>query len=438
MSNIASQLLQKVKESIKLRNLEPSLYTSSFNNPSSFITATIGGNQEFIPIELLCSTNEGYGTLLDLYNVFGIPESNIELNQRLKSFYESNDIDWPTQTNDSELLYYVKPTPKGANEAFFNSQAIDKLSNYAGTHYKASDAFLKDLGATYAEEIVDKTNHWVESLNIPAGYVIEPERYWQVAGRFKSFTWAKIYKKSQKDRKVFFSVGVDVQNKKLVLKLDILRSGTHKLSNFEIRDFDYFTQNKELLVSYNMDQIVGLELDALTFIANKFIANSSTVYEQVIDFIWNDSIDCSLFKNKIFKLSSKYKSNNVASLDKIIEKDIINLIIDYETYVLTHANREELVEHIKTTYEQNLHLIKSFETDGKEKTILFKVSTGGTSAELEMSRKEIEFLGDNLHTVLYHIVEYNINQNCGKLIIRKGSPTKYAELKSINYEVKIG
>ncbi len=437
MSNIASQLLQKVRESIQLRDIDSESYKSSFTKPISFITATIGGQQEFLPISLLCKTNERYQTLLDLYQVFGVPEDNLALDKRLKAFYEQNELEWPTE-KETEFTYYVKPAPRNEINPFFNVAIIEKLSKYAGTHYKASDAFLKDLGNTFADNIVDKTNEWVESLSIPNDYVIEHERYWQVAGRFKSITWAKIYKEEHKDKKIFFSVGVDVQNKKLLIKLDALRSGTHKLSNFEIRDFDYFTQGQELAVSYDLDEIVSLNKDALTFITNQFILITKDIYEQAINFIWNESVDCSLFTRKLFKLSTNYSSINPESIDNIIEKDIANLIIEYEKYMLTHADREELASHVIADYDSDLHIIKSFETDGKPKTILYKVSTGGTSAELKMSREEIEYLGDNLHTFLYHIVEYNIDNMSGKLIIRKGSPTKYAELKSTHYEVKIG
>lgn len=438
MSNSASQLLQKVKESILLRTSDVESYKDSFSNPYSFITATIGGQQEFVPISLLCQNHDQYQTLLDLYQVFGNPASNESLNGRLREFYGEHAIDWPDHVDENDVTYYVKPSPKTPGNSLFDPSAIDKLSNYAGTHYKASDAFLKDLGNTYASEIVDKTNKWGESILLPNGYTIELERYWQVAGRFKSFTWAKVYKEEYKDKKIFFSVGVDVQNKVIIIKLDVLRSGTHKLSNFEIRDFDYFTDRKELSITYNLDKIEELSLDELVFITNQFIANTQKTYEQAIDFIWNDIIDCSLFKNKLFKLTTKYKSENTLTLNNISKNDIAELIIEFEKFMLAHAGREALTENIHAEVEEGLHVIKSFETDGKPKTILYKATNGGTNATFEMSREEIEYLGDNLHTFFYHIVEYNDDTNCGKLIIRKGSPTKYAELKSINYEVVIG
>jgi len=438
MSNIANQLLQKVKESIQLRSQNLDTYKSSFTKPSSFITATIGGQQEFVPINLLCANNNRYDTLLNLYRVFGSPEYNDSLTSRLIDFYEINNIEWPSNTNESEIKYYVKPAPHQENAPFFNAAALEKLSNYAGTAYKASDAFLKDLGTTFATEIVDKTNEWINALNIPSGYSIEAERYWQVAGRFKSFTWAKIYKEVDKDKKIFISVGVDVQHKELLIKLDVLRSGTHKLSNFEIRAFDYFTQGEELKISYHLNQIAALDLDALTFISNQFIKLVKETYEQTIDFIWNDSVDCGIHFNKLFKISTNYKSNVAPTFDKIIMRDLAEQIISFEKYMLTHADREELAENVKAVMEDGLHTVTSFETDGKPKTILYQASTGGTTSELEMSREEIEYLGNNLHTYLYHVVEYNIKNKCGKLIIRKGSPTKYAELKSTHYTVKIG
>ncbi len=436
MSNTTSELLAKVKQSIQLRANDSEVYKSNFTTPKSFITATILGKQEFVPITLLCKKNNQYQTLLDLYQVFGEPEANTNLDQRLKGFYEEHSIEW-NEDNETNITYYVKPQPSKSISPFFNKEAIEKLSTYSGTRYNASDAFLKDLGNTYAEEIVEKTNTWVESIDLPDGYVVEPERYWQVAGRFKSFTWAKIYKKEFKDQKIFFSVGVDIQNKKLVIKLDGLRSGTHKLSNFEIRDFDYFTQNNELEIVYTLEKNNLLDLETLTFITNQFIYLNKATYEQAINLIWSNIADTSCFSNLLLKVTTKYVSDKPIFLGKIIDKDIAHLIISYEQYMLAHAGKEALAATIKIVTEGGLQLIKSFETDGKPRAILYKATTGGTKATFEMNREEIEYLGDNLHTFLYHIVEYNINNNCGKLIVRKGSPTKYAELKSINYEVVI-
>jgi len=437
MSNKANNLLLKVKESIQQRTLDSASYSSFFSNPTSFITATINGKQEFVPISLLCKNYNRYETLLDLYEIFGEPTTNTELDDRLQGFYEAHGLTWNNE-NANHITYYIKPTPSKAIIPFFSSSAVEKLSNYAGTRYKASDAFLKDLGNTYADEIVDKTNTWIESLDVPNGYVIEPERYWQVAGRFKSFTWAKIYKEEFKDQKIFFSVGVDVKNKSLIIKLDGLRSGTHKLSNFEIRDFDYFTQNDTLSITYDIDKIGSLNLDTLIFITNRFIDLNKNKYEQAINLIWNNTADTGKFENLLLKVTPSYNSNNAARNEHLSENELANLIISYEQYVLTHAGKESLAGSVQLVNEGNLNLIQSFEPDGKAKNILFKASTGGSTSKFEMTREEIEYLGDNLHTFLYHIFEYNTINNCGKLIIRKGSPTKYAELKSINYEVEIG
>ncbi len=436
MPSTASELLKKVKESIQLRDINPEVYKSTYKSPKSFITATILGKQEFVPISLLCKNHSHYQTLLDLFEVFGEPETNEDLNLRLKGFYTEHNLDWPEAYNGT-IKYYIKPAPVKSITPFFSASAIEKLSNYAGTRYKASDAFLKDLGNTYAKEIVDKTNAWVDSLTLPSGYTIEPERYWQVAGRFKSFTWAKIYKEEFKNQKIFFSVGVDVQNKKLIIKLDGLRSGTHKLSNFEIRDFDYFTQHDELEIVYDLEKIQLLDLETITFITNRFIDLNKTKYEQAINLIWHNIASTDDFENLLLKVTTKYSSEKSLSFGNIIEKDVANLIIRYEQFILAHAGKGSLGELVKMDTEGSISLIKSFETDGKPKNILYKATTGGSNTKFEMSREEIEYLGDNLHTFLYHIIEYNIDNNCGKLIVRKGSPTKYAELKSIHYEVVI-
>ena len=438
MSTTASKLLQKVKEALQLRTSDFDQYKTFFNNPGSFITATIGGQQEFVPIALLCKNYERYQTLLDLFLVFGEPEPSELLNSRLHTFYEQHGLPWPSEKIQAvPPTYYVRPVPQQDSKPFFTINSIEKLSTYAGTSYKASDAFLKDLGATYAEEVVDKTNNWAQAIALPEGYQLEPERYWQVAGRFKAFTWAKIYAQKYKDKKIFFSVGVHVAEKKLVIKLDGLRSGTHKLSNFEIRNFDYFTQGQELEVVFDAEKIPGLSLEALAFVASRFITFTKAVYEQAIEFIWHDKVDVSLHKNRLFKMSNSYQSQVEATPARVEEEKLLELVQGYEQFMLIHAGREALAVQVEPVVHGNLQLLRSFEVDGKPRNILLKATTGGTQTPFEMSREEIEYLGDNMHTWLYHIVEYNPDTHSAKLVVRKGSPTKYAHLKSIRFEVTI-
>ena len=60
MKNLTQALLKKVKESISLRTSHSEEYTESFRQAETFITATINGQLEFIPLQLLFIQNNKY------------------------------------------------------------------------------------------------------------------------------------------------------------------------------------------------------------------------------------------------------------------------------------------------------------------------------------------------------------------------------------------
>jgi hypothetical protein len=53
MKEITNSLLKKVKASISIRESNSDAYIESFRQAETFITATIKGQLEFVPIQLL-------------------------------------------------------------------------------------------------------------------------------------------------------------------------------------------------------------------------------------------------------------------------------------------------------------------------------------------------------------------------------------------------
>ena len=244
MNEITNSLLKKVKSSISARDSNHDAYVESFRQAEIFITATIKGQLEFVPLQLLFLNNNKYQILMEVKAVFGNGSEHSQLDDLLIKFYNDHNLKRDIDSITDSVKYHIKPqehTPTSKTGLFDWSQ-IESLAPYAGKSYKANDDELKEVGQRFAEQIMHPTNIWGESV-LPDDFVMERERYWQVAGKYKSFTWAKIKHKKYIDEQVFFSVGVDINAGKLVFKLDCLRSGTHKLSNFDIRKFDYYTEN---------------------------------------------------------------------------------------------------------------------------------------------------------------------------------------------------
>jgi len=302
----------------------------------------------------------------------------------------------------------------------------------------ASDPHLREIGKKFGDKIVIPTNYWAANIELE-GFEYEQERYWQVAGAFKKFTWAKFFKKRLKDKKVFFAVGVDIKDQSLFMKLDCQRTGSNKMSSELIERFDYFLANRARL-----EKIIRFtKKDAIDWVflissTNKFFNKRVNLYDQVIDYLWNDEVDTKLIENK-FVLVHKYSANDSGknllwkNKDKTLKK-VLQGIIDYEAKMLTMQGRKDLIKNIKILKHEHPFDIKSITNDEKGKWIKCVVEDNG----IPISKETIEASKvEHKNHYLYYIIDYNKKNNSGKLMIKKGRFDKMLKLEPVQYKASI-
>jgi len=440
MKELTNLLLKKVKSSVRIRQSDPDAYTEAFRQAEIFITATIDGSLEFVPLELLYIDNNKYQILLEVGAVFGQGVEHNQLDDMLIKFYNEHDLKRDIDSISGSVLYHIKPQAQGRKSDFslFNWAKLAELSSYAGIPYRASDESLKVIGQNFAELIMHPTNDWGEQI-LPDGYILEKERYWQVAGNFKSFTWAKIKHKKHKDAQVFFSVGVDIAASKIMLKLDCLRSGTHKLSNYDIRKFDYYLEKFNCITSIDNEigEVVGW--DAILTLSKEFIADFQSVYLGVVNYIWGSKIDLEIFNNKVFNVKQEEvkKGGKIGEpLPDILYNNVLDGIIRYEQYMLAHADKDDLAALVKFDFD-GLCQVASFEFDGQHKQIYIVANTGSLTTPFTISEELRGLMAKNDHVYIYQVYAYNEASGCGKFIMRKGEPKQFAKLESIAYSVTV-
>jgi len=441
MKELTQSLLKKVKESILLRDSHSEDYIETFRQAEIFITATINGQLEFIPLKLLFINNNKYQILLEIEAVFGEGIEHAQLDDLLIKFYNDHNLKRDIESISDSVKYHVKPiaSPKSKPSGILDWNKIAQLGQYAGEAYKASDPHLKEVGKDFATYIMHPTNHWGEEV-LMDDYVMERERYWQVAGHYKSFTWAKIKHNKYAKEQVFFSVGIDIANAKLVFKLDCLRSGTHKLSNFDIRKFDYYTENLNCTTEVNRTLGENTGWDSILAMSKAFIIDYEKVYLGVIEYILGGKISLNLFKDKLFNIlpeNAKFSTGEIGEpLPDLLYNTVLDGVIRYEHYMLSHADKLDLAALVKFSFD-GITQIESFEFDGQHKQIYVVAGTGSLYTPFEISEELRQLLINNDHAYIYQIYDYNETTNCGKMVIRKGDPKQYAKLESKLYSATV-
>ena len=377
---------------------------------------------------------------MEVKAVFGDGVEHSQLDDLLIKFYNDHNLKRDIDSISDSVKYHIKPQDPGAVDlqgktGQFNWTEIESLAQYAGQSYKASDKKLKEVGQSFAEQIMHPTNIWGESV-LPEGHVMERERYWQVAGKFKSFSWAKIKHKKYIDEQIFFSVGVDINAGKLVFKLDCLRSGTHKLSNFDIRKFDYYTEDFNCYTE--IDKALGETIgwDSILEASRSFIDDFESVYLGVVEYIRSGKIDVSLFNNKVFNIppeNAKFSnSKRGVPLPELLYNTVLDSVVGYEQYMLSHADKDDLAALVKFSFDK-ITQIESYEFDGQHKQIYVVAATGGPSTPFEISEELRQLSIASDHVYIYQVYDYDESVNSCKMVMHKGDPKQYAKLESKLY-----
>jgi len=454
LSKKAAKLLKTLADivSSRLNEETKNIYENSFKNSNTFIVAKVGGEVEFIPDELVAQLSEKKAEKIDeeLQEIFGDPIANEMLDQRLSIFYKKYNLKRDIDSISDEIKYYFKPKPVHESEEehpmpFFNQKSIKKLSEYAGQAYMASDPQLKKIGKRFFEKVVEPTNYWLDLIEAE-DFTKEPERYWQVAGLFKTYTWGKLLKPNHKDKRVFFSFGIDFLQQRLFYNLDCQRSGSNKLSTEQIRKFDYFIDGRGTLRNeIKFKDLKKLDWNKLVKFLNKFVKKYQKLYDEVISYIWYDEVIIKNFKNKLIEVKSlndyqESDQNEIENLNssKLNKKGNL-LIINFERWQLERQGKTDLAKKVKFL-DSNLKDfdILSYQPDGNKKWIRSKTITDKNIGQFSISKKDIQLsIDDDQDIYFYLIFDYKKSHNSGKLIIKKGDFNKFMKLEPETYRARL-
>ena len=216
-------------------------YVNSFKEETVFIHIV----NEFIPIGLMNDSIKN-----ELLKSMDEAQVNSETDKALSLFYKKHNLKRDIHNITDSINYLEIPSRTALTNAieddFIDIKLLISLCKYESRPYKATDQTLKAIGQRMGSTILQPTNFWLDHLPFYS-YHKEPERYWQVAGSFKQYTWGKLFLPQHKDKKVFLTVGINLKEQCLFFGLDCLRAGTSKLSTEQILMFDHFTKDKKTI-----------------------------------------------------------------------------------------------------------------------------------------------------------------------------------------------
>lgn len=308
-------------------------------------------------------------------------------------FFQSNDNyrDYIEKTFQYPINFKVRD-----NIPFFTDTDLSLFAQYAGQPYDGSNKQHALVGEQLRKGIFSKTNTWVRALNLD-GFEIKTDNNWQRRGVFTKYSWARIYRRGDQDKKIFFTVGVDGPAEVLVYKLDCKYKGYDPKKVLEQHQIDVFYRIvKPTGAHWNEIQpedLAEMNWEHLIQTIRDFILHYTELYDEVVKEVWNlpntPAVSGILREQAIPKgkgqLSSRSRATGaIETPDYDAEnrkrKELGDkgeaLVIAYEKKCLADAGRPDLANAICKVPDFEGYDILSFYTDGSKKYIEVKTTSG--------------------------------------------------------------
>lgn len=180
---------------------------------------------------------------------------------------------------------------------FFTTGDLDYFTSLVGTKFEKDEPSAKIIRHKLREQgVFAKTAHWAK-LCSDQGYSIETSFYWQMSGKIRRYSWARVFLRGFEDTKVFFTVGVGTDKDEygkitatIDYKLDCRRD---KLAKHQVDLFDKFLIDQ--LGKYPWITISGAEVenydwDKLLLDTLAFMEGHKDWYKASVNLIWPNGV----------------------------------------------------------------------------------------------------------------------------------------------------
>ncbi|MES2654056.1 MAG: DUF3883 domain-containing protein [Bacteroidota bacterium] len=334
------------------------------------------------------------------------------------------------------------PTLQQHPIAVFTKEEITFLSNWAGKVYNKKNAEHVAAKNYIMNSLGSKTVYWSKKLvNILPDYETFNWRMWSQPGwddssgvykrvaHFKHYTWARIYKKGDENKDIFFTIGVDSREQALVYKLDYyfesnshLNASQKELINKNIpKNLRWNTINMNDLHQYGWGELINK--------VSLFIAENTSVYDELIKLAWGNTQMNELFTNHLRKstpsLNRLHKLPVINPLFEGVTIDFISqamhlkkigdagegLVLIYEKNKLTALGKNHLADKVEKVKDGRGFDILSFNEDGKELYIEVKTTRGGENTSFDLSLNEYLFAKQHTSFCIYRLYNYDEGLN---------------------------
>lgn len=348
----------------------------------------------------------------------------------------------------------------GAELPFFNIEEIEFLKKWAGEKYEKDNKEHVAAKDVLMNTVWLKTQFWSnEVVKRLADYEVSNPRMWSKPGYqgsyFKDYAWARIFKKGDKNKDIFFTVSVSTKDHKeaLVYKLDYHHAKDSKLTQEQQALCNQYIPTDIRWREIHKNEILNWNWDLLINEMVEFVSENDHHYDQVIQLVFEKKKSEVVFKNNLTKRdfpepppargerNPSFKGVDVDFEAQTKENKKLGdlgeaLVKRYEENKLRQKGLSSLADRVEIVKDGRGFDVLSFDENGAEIHIEVKTTSGNEKTPFLISRNEVMFFKKNPQNYfIYRLYNYEQKNNYADFFI-VDNPSEQLHLEPTTFEAR--
>ena len=386
----------------------------------------------------------------------GFYELAVELTQQEKNklkntLYAFEQIKECHNYWSNPLHYNLATTGASHNHTlnFFTPAEVQFLGSWGGQVYDKQNAQHVAAKNYIIDSVGKKTVYWSREVvrRLP-GYDVFNWRMWSQRGwvntatgkiqvaKFKHYTWARIFKKGDDYKDIFFTVGVDGDTEELVFKLDYYFEANSELNHQQKEIVKKNLPSELRWRAISINDLHQYNWQSLIELTSQFIAENSHVYDKLIELAWGDKQPELIFTNTLRKqarppdglselpaMNPSFTGTDKDFIQDAVEKKEIGdageeLVIQYEKNFLASLGFHAFADKVCKQKDGKGYDVLSYNSKGEEKYIEVKTTRGNALTPFDYTINEYLFASKHEgNYFIYRLYNYDEESNTADFFI---------------------
>jgi hypothetical protein len=373
---------------------------------------------------------------------------------------------------ESEQGFLGRNGTSATDIRYFNIEDLQFFESWKGRVYNPDDDNHRAAKDRIMHTVWEQTIYLGKQVEQRlSGFLAKGKRIWHQRGWdlsdeqsrqaaiFKGYTWIKLMRNTDREKDIFFTLGLDADKQSFIYKIDCQHERDSAMSRRQIETCQQMIPEHLQFEQISHGELLQMNWESLTDFCTRFVMDNTYIYDEIVAAVWEDRLPIGVIQSALIEqpipegfASTTGMSDPWEPMPNNTNPDYIgqairakelgdkgeNLVLLHERRHLQANGRHDLADQVHKMPDGQGFDIASFDKSGNPIKIEVKTTTHGAKTPFYMSDPEVRYLRTQPEGYfIYRLYAYDEAQDLANFYKLTGNLSDQLLFKPIQYLVSV-